>query len=66
MLPNGDVLVVESNGPRHPVNRPKDIVMGLVKGPGRRRATPGGNRITLLRDTDGDGKPDSAPSFSTT
>src|SRR4029079_16664107 len=26
VLPNGDVLVVESNGPRAPVFRPKDLV----------------------------------------
>jgi glucose/arabinose dehydrogenase/uncharacterized membrane protein len=47
-LPNGDVLVVESNGPKAPINRPKDFIMGVVKsfaGAGE----PGGNRITLLR-----------------
>ncbi|MDB5702920.1 MAG: Lsorbosone dehydrogenase [Sphingomonas bacterium] len=56
-LPNGDVLVVETSGPAAPINRPKDYVMGLsqvVAGSG----AVGGNRITLLRDVDGDGKPD--------
>ena len=54
-LPNGDVLVVESNGPTAPVYRPKEIVMGLVMGAaGSKEAT--ANRITLLRDADGDGK----------
>ncbi len=56
-LPNGDVLVVESQSPGlDPVTRPKNIVMGWVEsfvtsaGSG-----PGANRITLLRDTHGDG-----------
>lgn len=55
-LPNGDVLVVESNGPKAPIYRPKDYLAGLVKGRAGAGA-PGGNRITLLRDADGDGKP---------
>jgi glucose/arabinose dehydrogenase len=59
-LPNGDVLVVESKAPEeHSVRRPKDIVMGWVES----ISTSGGNtgtsnRITLLRDTNGDGVPD--------
>src|SRR5207237_912141 len=28
VLPNGDVLVVESNGPKAPIHRPKDIITG--------------------------------------
>ena len=54
VLPNGDVLVVESNGPKAPVNRPKDLIMGFIKsfaGTGGK----GGNRITLLRDIGPDG-----------
>ena len=31
-LPNGDVLVVEANGPKAPVYRPKDYIEGKVKG----------------------------------
>ncbi len=56
-LPNGDVLVVESVAPAQAsVTRPKDLIMGLVQS----FATGGGgpetsNRITLLRDADGDG-----------
>ena len=54
ILPNGDVLVVEGNGPKAPIHRPKDLVTGWVQwlagAPGK-----GGNRITLLRDTKGDG-----------
>jgi glucose/arabinose dehydrogenase len=61
-LPNGDVLVVESNGPKAPIYRPKDYIAGLVKGRAGAGA-PGGNRITLLRDVDGDGKPDLRTTF---
>ena len=56
-LPNGDVLAVETSGPKAPVNRPKDFVMGLVQHfAGKGSKTP--NRIVLLRDTDGDGVAD--------
>ena len=57
VLPNGDVLVVESKAPgTEPIKRPKDFVMHWVES----LATSGGdtgesNRITLLRDADGDG-----------
>lgn len=57
VLPNGDVLVVESSGPAEPVHRPKDIIMGWVQGAAGAGAK-GAQRITLLRDTNGDGKPD--------
>lgn len=30
VLPNGDILVVETRGPKPPINRPKDVVMGIV------------------------------------
>ena len=59
VLPNGDVLVAESNAPPKP-DEGKSIrtwVMGLVM----KRAGAGvlsANRITLLRDTDGDGVAD--------
>ena len=56
-LPNGDVLVVETNGPPAPINRPKDYVEGTVKGWGGASA-PAGNRIILLRDVNGDGRPE--------
>ncbi len=59
VLPNGDVLVAETNAPPKPDdgNGLKGWVMGLVM----KRAgagTPSANRITLLRDTDGDGVAD--------
>jgi glucose/arabinose dehydrogenase len=59
-LPNGDVLVVETVGPGiEPIRRPKNIIMNLIES----KVTSGGsntgsNRITLLRDSHGDGKPD--------
>ncbi len=48
VLPNGDILVVESNGPKAPVLHPKDLIMGKVKAYGG-TAAKGGNRITLVR-----------------
>jgi len=54
VLPNGDVLVVETSGPKAPINRPKDLIMGLVQGFAGAKEK-GADRITLLRDTNGDG-----------
>jgi glucose/arabinose dehydrogenase len=54
VLPNGDVLVVEANGPEAPIHRPKDLVTGWVQWFAGAKGK-GGNRITLLRDTKGDG-----------
>ena len=59
VLPNGDVLVAETNAPPKPDDAKgiKGWVMGLVmKRAGA--AVPSANRITLLRDTDGDGVAD--------
>ena len=59
VLPNGDVLVAETNAPPKPEDAKgiKGWVMGLVmKRAGAR--TPSANRITLLRDSDGDGVAD--------
>jgi glucose/arabinose dehydrogenase len=56
-LPNGDVLVVESNGPGTTLFRPKDYIQGKVKARAGAGAK-GGDRITLLRDADGDGRPE--------
>jgi hypothetical protein len=57
VLPNGDVLVIESNGPKAPIFRPKDLITGWVQGFAGAKAKDA-NRITLLRDTNGDGIPD--------
>ncbi len=56
VLPNGDVLVAETNAPLKPEDGKgiKGWIMRLVmKRAGA--ATPSADRITLLRDTDGDG-----------
>ncbi|QUT05173.1 sorbosone dehydrogenase family protein [Sphingobium phenoxybenzoativorans] len=63
VLPNGDVLVAEgSGGSDAPKMRPKDVIAGYIKSWGK---TPekGGNRITLLRDRDGDGKAELRTTF---
>jgi glucose/arabinose dehydrogenase len=65
VLPNGDILVVESISPgTEPVRRPKTIVTGwiesMVTSSGE---TSGSNRITLLRDGNGDGKPETREVF---
>lgn len=54
VLPNGDVLVVESDGPAGPVLRPKEFIMDWIEKQAHSSVKPG-NRILLLRDTNGDG-----------
>lgn len=59
VLPNGDVLVAETNAPPKPEDGKgiRGWLMGLVmKKAGA--GVPSANRISLLRDTDGDGKAD--------
>jgi len=55
-LPNGDVLVAETNAPPRPENNKgiRAFVMKTLMGRAG-AAVPSANRITLLRDTDGDG-----------
>ena len=55
ILPNGDILVAEGRGGSAPKLQPKDIVAGYVKAKGT-SPVKGGNRLTLLRDADGDGR----------
>ena len=59
VLPNGDVLVAETNAPPKPDDRKgiKGWVMGVVMGRAG-AGVPSANRITLLRDSDGDGVAD--------
>ncbi|BCA60627.1 PQQ-dependent sugar dehydrogenase [Sphingomonas sp. HMP6] len=53
-LPNGDILVAETNSPPRDAKGIEGMVMGyLMKKGGAGVASP--NRITLLRDTNGDG-----------
>ncbi len=56
-LPNGDVLVAESNKPKtdHPSTGLKDWVAGKIMSAAG-AGVPSPDRITLLRDRDGDGK----------
>ncbi len=55
VLPNGDILVAEGRGGNAPALRPKDVVAGVIKGQGNTQVE-SGNRITLLRDADQDGR----------
>ncbi|MDB5490668.1 MAG: glucose/sorbosone dehydrogenase [Micavibrio sp.] len=64
VLPNGDILVAETNSPPKPEDSKgiKGMVMGAVMkhaGAGVKTA----NRITLLRDANGDGKPELRTTF---
>lgn len=63
VLPNGDVLVVESKGPNlDPITRPKNPIVSWVqkRATGQSGTKPKGptNQVTLLRDADGDGVPE--------
>ncbi|HSW14472.1 MAG TPA: sorbosone dehydrogenase family protein [Solimonas sp.] len=62
VLPNGDVLVAETNAPANPpiglIGRVEKLVMKRA-GAG----VPSANRISLLRDTDGDGVADQRSVF---
>ncbi|MGE0312229.1 MAG: sorbosone dehydrogenase family protein [Lautropia sp.] len=55
VLPNGDILVAEGKGGSAPVLTPKDFVAGIIKSRGT-TSVEGGDRLTLLRDADGDGR----------
>ena len=60
-LPNGDLLVIESKkDAKEPIERPKRPVMGWIEAKAHGGSGGGqpSNRILLLRDADGDGKPD--------
>jgi len=53
-LPNGDILVAEGKGKSAPLLTPKDYIAGIFKSEGT-TSVKGGDRLTLLRDADGDG-----------
>ena len=64
-LPNGDILVAESNAPARPEGQSGGIrgwIQGLVMKKAGARA-PSANRITLLRDADGDGIAETRTAF---
>ena len=54
MLPNGDILVAEGRGGGAPKLIPKDVIAGKIKAKGN-TSVESGDRLTLLRDADGDG-----------
>lgn len=54
LLPNGDILVAEGRGGSAPSLLPKDVIAGFIKARGT-TSVESGNRLTLLRDADGDG-----------
>lgn len=54
VLPNGDILVAEGRGGHAPKLKPKDVIAGYIKAKGN-TTVKSGNRLTLLRDADGDG-----------
>ncbi len=54
VLPNGDILVAEGRGGNASALKPKDVIAGFIKAKGNTQVK-SGNRLTLLRDSDGDG-----------
>lgn len=54
VLPNGDILIAEGKGGNAPALKPKDVIAGYIKAKGT-TSVESGNRLTLLRDADGDG-----------
>ena len=54
VLPNGDILVAEGKGGDAPTLAPKNIIAGLLIASGT-SSVKGGDRLTLLRDANGDG-----------
>jgi glucose/arabinose dehydrogenase len=64
VLPNGDVLVAETNGP--PGKSAFDGIKGALMNAAMKKAgaaVPSPNRITLLRDADGDGVAEQRSTF---
>ncbi|MFC3606956.1 PQQ-dependent sugar dehydrogenase [Stutzerimonas tarimensis] len=54
VLPNGDILVAEGRGGNAAQLKPKDVIAGYIKAKGN-TSVESGDRLTLLRDADGDG-----------
>ncbi len=55
VLPNGDILVAEGRGGNAPKLKPKDVIAGYIKAKGT-TSVESGDRLTLLRDGNGDGE----------
>jgi glucose/arabinose dehydrogenase len=64
VLPNGDVLVAETNAQPREGGGVEGMVMRWLMGKAG-AGVPSANRITLLRDADGDGKPELKTPFIT-
>jgi glucose/arabinose dehydrogenase len=65
VLPNGDVLVAETNAPERPEDRKG--IKGAIMGFAMKKAgsvAPSADRITLLRDADRDGEPELRTTFA--
>jgi glucose/arabinose dehydrogenase len=62
-LPNGDVLVAETDYGVEPIMRPKSLVTSLLMSKAKGGGPKPPNRISLLRDTDGDGRADSRKTY---
>jgi glucose/arabinose dehydrogenase len=54
VLPNGDILVAEGRGGNAGKLKPKDVIAGRIKAQGNTKVK-SGNRLSLLRDPEGDG-----------
>ena len=63
VLPNGDILVAEGRGGNAPKLTPKDVIAAYIKAKGT-SPVKGGNRLTLLRDSDGDGNYEGRMTFA--
>ena len=64
LLPNGDILIAEGKGGGDaPAMRPKDLIASYFKKKGT-SSVKGGDRLTLVRDADGDGKYESRTVFA--
>jgi glucose/arabinose dehydrogenase len=55
VTPNGDILVAEANTIKNTVMQVGAVVLGAAKAENMKKSA---NRISILRDTSGDGKPD--------
>ncbi|HEX7741704.1 MAG TPA: sorbosone dehydrogenase family protein, partial [Sphingobium sp.] len=63
-LPNGDILVAETNSPPRPQGGIASRIMAYLMNKAG-AGVPSANRITLLRDADGDGKAEVKTAFLT-
>lgn len=64
LLPNGDILVAETNSPPRPKSGIVSRVMSYLMDKAG-AGVPSANRITLLRDVDGDGRAETKTAFLT-